>query len=66
MVKKKIVEYDNRVGYWTKGDAQRGKFVPLTNFSLRLVKYVKVPASVQDSGFVVEVTQKKGQRIVTG
>ena len=67
MVRRRIVEYNNRVGYWTKGEAQRGKFVPLTNFSLQLLKYVKAPASVQqDSGFVVKVIQKNGEKIITG
>ena len=57
-----IVQYKHRVGYWTKGEGetQREKFVSLTNFSLKLLKYVKAPiALVRESGFVLKVTQQK-------
>ena len=58
----KIVECGNRLGYWTKdkGDRAQRRFNPLTNFSLKLVKYVSTPKHHEDkSGFLVEVTQRR-------
>ena len=59
---RKIVEFANRLGYWSKdksGRVQR-RFHPLTNFSLKLVKYVSTPKHHESqSGFLVEVTQRR-------
>lgn len=62
---KKIVEYQYKVGYWSKGEEKRGKFVTLTNFCIRLLKYVQAPEQ-KDSGFVVEVTQLINSKKYTG
>jgi hypothetical protein len=38
---------------------EKCQFVPLTNFGLKLLRHVQAPESLRDeSGFVVEVTQK--------
>ena len=63
-MQKNIVEYNNKVGYWTKGGERRGKFVQLTNFCLQLQKYVIAPG--KESGFVVEVSQLIRGEKVTG
>lgn len=65
MSKHKLVEYNGKVGYWTKGGEHRGKFVSLTNFCLKLIKYVKAPESLaKESGFLVEVSQLiNGKRV---
>ena len=53
-----IVRHQHRVGYWAKGK-EKHQFVPLTNFGLKLLKHVEAPSSLrEESGFVVEVTQK--------
>ena len=56
-----VVTYQHRVGYWSKGKhADKRQFVPLTNFGLKLLRHVEAPSSLQEeSGFVVEVTQKQ-------
>ncbi len=60
------MEYDYRVGYWTKGEVKRGQFIPLTKFVLKLIKYVKAANLPQESSFIVEVSQKKRKRVVSG
>ena len=59
---RKITECGNRLGYWSKdkGDRAQRRFHPLTNFSLKLVRYVSTPKHHEDkSGFLVEVTQRR-------
>ena len=55
------MECEQRLGYWSKEkDRVERRFHPLTNFSLRLLKYVNMPKDHEDkSGFVVEVTQRR-------
>ena len=61
-----MVQYRNKIGFWT-GKGERREFVPLTNFGIRLLKFVKAPAELPDyKGFVVEVTQELKRRTLTG
>ena len=54
-----IIRHQHRIGYWAKGKAEKRQFVSLTNFGVKLLKHVEAPASLrEESGFVVEVTQK--------
>lgn len=67
MPKQEIVEYNGKVGYWTKGRSHRGNFVPLTNFCLRLLQYIRVPDTLtKESGFLVEVKQTINGRSTVG
>ena len=63
---KEIVKYDHSFGYW-KGKANNKRFVPLTNFAMKFLKFVKAPDQLPDyAGFIVEVLQKRGKQIVKG
>ena len=54
-----IIRHQHRIGYWAMGKAEKRQFVSLTNFGVKLLKHVETPASLrEESGFVVEVTQK--------
>jgi len=54
MPKKELVEFESRMGYWKgKGDSKR--FVPLTNFAMKFLKFVKASDMLPDyAGFIVK------------
>ena len=60
------MQYDSRMGYW-KGKGESKRFVPLTNFAMKFIKFVRSPEQLPDyAGFVVKVTQPSGKRITEG
>ena len=60
------MQYDSRMGYW-KGKGESKRFVPLTNFAMKFIKFVRSPEQLPDyAGFIVKVTQPSGKRITEG
>ena len=66
--KRKVEQVENKIGYWTsKRAGHDGEFVELTNFGLRMLKFVQAPCEFPEySGFVVEVTQELKRRTAKG
>ena len=50
-MRKELVQYDSRMGYW-KGKGESKRFVPLTNFAMKFIKFVHSPEQLPDyAGF---------------
>ena len=63
----KLEQLENKIGYWAGKGVGRGEFVQLTNFGLRLLKFVEAPAELlKYSGYLVEVTQELKRRTEIG
>lgn len=63
---KELVTYKSRIGYW-KGQGEAKRFFPLTNFALKFTKFIKAPEQLPNfAGFLVKVTQPKGDGTVEG
>lgn len=64
----RLVQWHHKIGYWKN----EKEFHPLTNFGLRLMKFVPAPSCVpkEDSakykGYIVEVTQKSKRGVIRG
>ena len=57
--KKEFVECDHQIGYWQKSNKGK-KLVSLANFEICLLKRVIPPPNLpRETGFLVEVTQKR-------
>ena len=58
------IELDNQIGYWKKCK-KRKCFIALANFGLRLMKCILPPPNLpKESGFMVEIAQKRKHGIV--
>jgi len=63
---KELCTYKSRIGFW-KGSGEAKKFFPLTNFSLKFIKFVKAPEQLPNyAGFMVKVTQPRGENTIEG
>ena len=61
--RRKVEQVGSKIGYWTKRGGAHGEFIELTNFGLRMLKFVQAPADLPEySGFIVEVTQELKRR----
>ena len=59
-------QFGNQIGYWT-GKGENREFIPLTNFGIRVLKFIEAPAELPDyKGFLVEVTQDLKRTTVKG
>ena len=61
-----VEQFGNKIGYWS-GKGASGEFVALTNFGIRILKFIEAPAQLPDyKGFLVEVTQDRKRTAVKG
>lgn len=61
-----VEQFGNQIGYWT-GKGENREFIPLTNFGIRVLKFIEAPAELPDyKGFLVEVTQNLKRTAVKG
>ena len=61
-----VKQYGNKIGYWS-GKGENREFIALTNFGVRILKFVEAPAQLPDyKGFLVGVTQDRKTTAVKG
>jgi hypothetical protein len=62
--KRRLVEqFGNKIGYWS-GKGESREFIALTNFGVRILKFIEAPPDYK--GFLVEVTQDRKRTAVKG
>ena len=63
---KDLCTQGSRIGFW-RGKGEAKKFNPLTNFSMKFVKFIKAPEKLPNfAGFMVKVTQIIGSNTIEG
>ena len=53
---KELVQYDSHMGYW-KGKGESKRFVPLTNFAMNFIKFVRSPEQLPDYAGFIRITE---------
>lgn len=62
---KDLVQVEDQIGYWK--DKRCSNFVVLANFGVRMLKHVAAPKELpKETGFLVEVTQRKYKKSGSG